>query len=156
VHLWRDQLDAILVGAGTARKDDPLLTARPGRNPLRVVLGAIPRNARMLREPGETIAERGPLRGVLRRLANRGVTSLLVEGGANVHARFLESGLWDELRLFVAPKAFGERALSWAGKQRATDLQLRSVARIDDDVLLVLRPSASAGRGRGAPRRRGA
>ncbi|WP_395666902.1 bifunctional diaminohydroxyphosphoribosylaminopyrimidine deaminase/5-amino-6-(5-phosphoribosylamino)uracil reductase RibD [Methylocella sp.] len=42
VHMWRAQHDAILIGAGTARTDDPLLTVRlpglSGRRPLRVVL----------------------------------------------------------------------------------------------------------------------
>jgi diaminohydroxyphosphoribosylaminopyrimidine deaminase / 5-amino-6-(5-phosphoribosylamino)uracil reductase len=40
VHRWRDQMDAVLVGAGTVRADDPLLTCRRagGRNPYRVVL----------------------------------------------------------------------------------------------------------------------
>ena len=158
VHLWRDQVDAILVGAGTVRADDPRLTARIVRivrfvrivrNPLRVVLGDIPPGARMLREPGETISEKGPLKAVLRRLARRGITSVLVEGGANVHARFLAAGLWDELRLFVAPKTFGDKALSWAGGARAKDLELQSAAQVGEDALLTF-----ARRARGASRRR--
>src|SRR5262249_20294922 len=110
VHLWRDQLDAILVGAGTVRADDPLLTARGVagcRGPVRVVLGDTPKDAKLLKEPGETVIARGPLREVLQDLAKRGLTSVLVEGGANVHGQFLAEGLWDELRLFIAPKIFG-------------------------------------------------
>jgi diaminohydroxyphosphoribosylaminopyrimidine deaminase/5-amino-6-(5-phosphoribosylamino)uracil reductase len=143
VHRWRDQLDAILVGAATVRADDPLLTVRGvpgGRNPLRVVLGMPPPEARMLREPGETIVAKGPLAMVLRDLAARGVTSVLVEGGAQVHGQFLESGLWDELRLFVAPRIFGNGALSWVGADVMRELELRNVARIGNDVLLTLRP----------------
>jgi diaminohydroxyphosphoribosylaminopyrimidine deaminase/5-amino-6-(5-phosphoribosylamino)uracil reductase len=143
VHRWRDQLDAVLVGAGTVRADDPRLTVRGvpgGRNPVRVVLGMPPRGARLLREPGETIAAKGPLKNVLRDLARRGLTSVLVEGGARVHGDFLETGLWDELRLFIAPKIFGTPGLSWAGADAQRTLKLRSSARIGDDVLLVLRP----------------
>jgi diaminohydroxyphosphoribosylaminopyrimidine deaminase/5-amino-6-(5-phosphoribosylamino)uracil reductase len=157
VHRWRNELDAVLVGAGTVRADDPALTVRGvpgGRNPVRVVLGKVPRSARLLREPGETIIEEGPLRAVLGRLARRGITSLLVEGGAAVHGEFLQAGLWDELRLFVAPKIFGAEALSWAGYAGAPveDLQLRSTERVGDDALLFVRPAT--GGGPGAIRRR--
>ncbi len=144
VHRWRDELDAVVVGAGTVRKDDPQLTVRAvkgGRNPLRVVLGSIPRGARMLREKGQTLAESGPLRQVLRRLAKRGVTSVLVEGGARVHGEFLRARLWDELRLFVAPKIFGPDSLSWAGAPGPEDAVLRSMNRVGPDALLVLRPA---------------
>ena len=143
VHRWRDQLDAILVGAGTVRADDPRLTVRGirgGRNPVRVVLGMPPPRAKLLEQPGETIVAKGPLRAVLRDLAKRGLTSVLVEGGANVHGEFLRTGLWDELRLFIAPKIFGSQALSWAGLDLARDLDLRSVARLGPDLLLTLRP----------------
>ena len=144
MHRWRDQLDAILVGAGTVRADDPQLTVRGvrgGRNPVRVVLGKPPPNARLLREKGETIVAKGPIETILRDLAQRGLTSVLVEGGARVHGEFLEAGLWDELRLFIAPKVFGKSGLSWVGAEiAAEELQPRSVARIGDDILLVLRP----------------
>ena len=142
VHLWRNQLDAIVVGAGTVRADDPLLSVRGvpnGRNPLRVILGMPPPKARLLRQPGETIVAKGPIKSVLRDLARRGLTSVLVEGGANVHGQFLARGLWDELRLFIAPKVFGRQELSWAGLDERREFQLRSVARVGDDVLLTLR-----------------
>jgi len=160
VHRWRNELDAVLVGAGTVRADNPRLTVRGirgGRNPLRVVLGTIPAGALLTRQPGESVAESGPLRPVLRRLARRGITSVLVEGGATVHGAFLRAKLWDELRLFVAPKIFGEDAISWAGFMgRPLDLQLRAVERVGSDALLWIRPAgATAGRGRGASRRRG-
>jgi diaminohydroxyphosphoribosylaminopyrimidine deaminase/5-amino-6-(5-phosphoribosylamino)uracil reductase len=147
VHRWRDELDAVLVGAGTVRADDPRLTVRGvqgGRNPLRVVLGEIPRRARLLREAGETVSDRGPLRSVLRRLAARGITSVLVEGGAKVHGEFLAAGLWDELRLFIAPKVFGADALSWAGQTRSRSLHVRlqAVERVGPDLLVTCRPAS--------------
>lgn len=144
VHQWRNELDAILVGRGTVRKDDPQLTVRGirnGRNPVRVVLGLPPREARLLRERGETIVAKGPLKTVLRDLAKRGLTSVLVEGGAQVHGAFLAAGLWDELRLFIAPKIFGAGALSWAGQGGARALDLRAIERVGPDVLLTLRPA---------------
>lgn len=62
VHRWRNQMDAVLVGAGTARADDPLLTCRiaGGRNPYRVVLDShlrVSLSAQLLRLPdaGKTI-----------------------------------------------------------------------------------------------------
>ena len=144
VHRWRNELDAILVGAGTVRADNPRLTVRGirgGRNPLRVVLGAIPAGALLTRQPGETLAEGGPLRQVLRRLARRGITTVLVEGGATVHGAFLRARLWDELRLFVAPKIFGADAMSWAGfVGRALELRLRALERVGSDALLWIRP----------------
>ncbi len=57
VHRMRSEADAILVGAGTARRDDPLLTARisGARDPRRVVLTTRPgelAGLRMFREAG--------------------------------------------------------------------------------------------------------
>ena len=148
VHQWRNELDAVLIGAGTARADNPRLTVRgipDGRNPTRVVLGKLPAKAKMLAEPGETIALEGPLEKVLRQLAARGLTSVLVEGGATVHGAFLREKLWDELRLFVAPRIAGANALSWAGfdgpskMSKALQARLVEVQRSGDDVLLRLR-----------------
>jgi diaminohydroxyphosphoribosylaminopyrimidine deaminase/5-amino-6-(5-phosphoribosylamino)uracil reductase len=52
---------------------------------------------------------------LLEKLAARGLTSLLVEGGATIHGSFLNEKLWDELYLFLAPKLAGAGGLSWAG-----------------------------------------
>jgi len=155
VHRWRNELDAVLVGAGTVRVDDPRLTVRSvrgGRNPVRVVLGPIPPRARILRQPGETISERGPLLAVLRRLGRRGITTVLVEGGAKVHGAFLAAQLWDVLRLFIAPKIFGADALSWAGQTRSRSLEVRlqAVERIGPDLLVICQPTG--GRARDASR----
>jgi diaminohydroxyphosphoribosylaminopyrimidine deaminase/5-amino-6-(5-phosphoribosylamino)uracil reductase len=191
VHRLRDRVDAVLVGAGTARVDDPALTTRlprgRGRDPVRVVLDtelALPRRLRLFHPdsdaptlvahaaraaraaprfgPGvEPLAcRRGPggidLRDLLAKLAARGVTHLLVEGGAKVHARFLASGLVDRVAVFVAPKIVGGDGVSWisgagparmAGALRLDDVR---VERIGDDVLVTGRPAAlakKAGRG---------
>ena len=64
VHRLRNQVDAVLVGAGTVIADDPQLTCRipGGRNPLRVVVDGrlrIPTTARLLREPGKSVVVTG-------------------------------------------------------------------------------------------------
>ena len=155
VHRWRNELDAVLVGAGTARADDPLLTVRGvrgGRNPARFVLGKLPARARMRSEPGETFELEGTVKKALRQIAGRGYTSVLVEGGATVHGAFLRAKLWDELRLFVAPKIAGADALSWAGfagprKMRdALNARLLDVQRVGPDLLLTLRPAGAGGK----------
>ena len=92
----------------------------------------------------------GPPRNedLLRQLAVRGLTSVLVEGGAALHGSFLAQALWDELSLFVAPKLAGEGALSWAGFPGAGSMKGALRARIESvdsvtfapDVLLRARP----------------
>ncbi len=150
VHRLRNQLDAILVGAGTAVIDDPSLTTRleeaggEGRDPLRIVLDSRLRLApdcRMLRQRStsntwifcrndadpvkeERLRQAGVqvirltdetrdgaglnLRQVLLHLGQAGITSLLVEGGAQVHGSFLTEGLVDEVALILAPYFIGD------------------------------------------------
>ena len=105
VHRLRAESDAIVVGAGTVRMDDPLLTVRdvPGGSPLRVVLGAIAPGAAI--EPA--ISMTGDLGQVLDELGTRGVVQLLVEGGAEVAHDFHRAGLVDRYVLYFAPALFG-------------------------------------------------
>jgi diaminohydroxyphosphoribosylaminopyrimidine deaminase/5-amino-6-(5-phosphoribosylamino)uracil reductase len=103
----RAACDAIIVGAGTVRRDDPELTARteppPLRQPLRVVLGKIPEGARIL--PAESMS--GPLEEILARLGERGLLQVLVEGGASVAYDFVQAGLVDRFVLYFAPVFMG-------------------------------------------------
>ena len=170
-HRWRAQCDAILVGVGTVRADDPSLTAHgSGRNPLRVVLDSrlrTQKSAHVLDGSAATIlftakrerparwgrayvlhAERRgaglDLRAVLARLSGMGVGSVLVEGGPSVAGSLLDSGLVDELRLFLAPRLIGgATAPSFYGGRGARRLaesigirELR-VQRIGSDLLLI-------------------
>jgi 5-amino-6-(5-phosphoribosylamino)uracil reductase len=125
----RASVDAILVGAGTIRADNPRLLVRSpqrvarrvaaGRSPhpLRVSLtrsGALDPAARFFTGPGESVMYKGEelsLRGVLRDLhTERKVTTTLIEGGSGILADALSDGLADELRLAVAPFFVGDAA----------------------------------------------
>jgi diaminohydroxyphosphoribosylaminopyrimidine deaminase/5-amino-6-(5-phosphoribosylamino)uracil reductase len=153
VHDLRGRMDAIIVGGGTVRADDPLLTSRPPgpRVATRVVLSAsgnLPADCQLVRTAPEVpvlvlttpvgaknlvaweragaeiwLSEprpegsglrvqplpsgHGSIPELLVELGRRGMTNVLVEGGAGVHGAFIEAGEVDEVHVFVAPLLLG-------------------------------------------------
>ena len=109
-HRLRAESDAIAVGAGTVRADDPALTVRDvrvlaagGRDPLRVVLGRPPADARVM----PALIHEGAPDDLLDDLGRRDVVQLLVEGGAAVAGEFHRRGLVDQYVIYFAPAVMG-------------------------------------------------
>ena len=175
----RAAADAILVGAGTIRRDDPRLLVRdPDRVARRVAEGRPPQPLKAtlsgrgdldpaarffstgdqpklvylptgatappaVRAVATVVAAGDPLdpRAVLADLYERGVRTLLVEGGTAMHTLFLTAGLADELQLALAPLFVGDAAAPrfvgpgafphTAGRR----MRLAEVRRLDDVVL---------------------
>lgn len=134
-HRLRAQHDAVLVGVETVLADDPRLTVRlpdgeDGQDPLRVVLDSRLRTpsfarlakagtlilttrapipvgeAEVLRVTGDT-ANRPAISAVLDTLRDRGVSSLMIEGGGRVAACFVAAGVVDAIEWFRAPILLG-------------------------------------------------
>ena len=104
-HLLRAESDAVVVGAGTIRADDPALTTRhvTGPDPVRIVLGSAPATAAA--QPCREF--RGDLGDLLDELGREGLVQVLVEGGATVVSSFHRAGLVDRWVVYVAPALFG-------------------------------------------------
>ncbi|MFO7721717.1 MAG: bifunctional diaminohydroxyphosphoribosylaminopyrimidine deaminase/5-amino-6-(5-phosphoribosylamino)uracil reductase RibD [Bacteroidales bacterium] len=134
VHRWRDEADAILVGARTVINDNPELTTRdwPGKSPLRIVVdheGLIRKTSiykvfshetpTWLYSPitpetsGSNVVLRIPedrertVQQITEDLHSRNILSVIVEGGRQMLDAFICSGVWDEARVFTGNKWFG-------------------------------------------------
>lgn len=148
-HRLRAQNDAVLIGANTANWDNPQLTVRlvKGRNPVRIILsasGRIKRNLKLLTDKNvptilatsrkarvnfdvEIIllpkkSEGLNLEALLRKLADRDIMSLMVEGGAKVITSFLKQKLVDRMIIIVAPILIGR------GIEAIADLHIKNIS----------------------------
>lgn len=155
MHRERAMVDAIVVGAGTVKIDNPSLSTRhwSGSSPLRVVLDrnmSMPSGCQLLNDGGKTLVYNEKKDGLegnvewvkldtrepqswLRNLYLRGITSVMVEGGANVLQQLLDAGMWNEIRVEIAPESLGGGI-----KAPVVDLSAASRHEIDGNTVFSL------------------
>jgi 5-amino-6-(5-phosphoribosylamino)uracil reductase len=167
-HALRRQVDAVLAGTGTLRTERyRRLIRQPERreerrarglqaDPIAVVLsrsGDYPDDIEMLTDPEQPRAiftgeDADPARAFARLRSERGVRSLLCEGGAVLLGALLRAGLVDELFLCVAPVlAGGEGQVTVAGPALHPPAPLRLMYVIEHEDALFLRYRIGPGRG---------
>jgi len=112
----RASVDAIMVGAGTVRADDPALTVRGirgAKQPLRVVWAPRalpPKSSKLMREAkngGVLVLRQKNLRAALRELAKSGAQRVLLEGGGHTLGCAFDGNLVQEVVFYVAPVLSG-------------------------------------------------
>ena len=176
VHHLRAGVDGIAIGIGTARADDPELTVRgvasPRVAPARIVFDTSarlavtsklvrtaktqrtmvvcwapdPSHAAALEHAGVELVHAASLADALVALRERGIRSLLVEGGAALATSFLQDALVDRLIIFRAPLILGRDALGAFSGLPSTTIgaaprwRLVDARRFGDDEMTVYSP----------------
>lgn len=119
-HQLRAEEDAILVGHTTFDRDHPSLNVRywHGPNPKRIVL-----------------THDRPLPQLMDDLYQHGIQSLIVEGGCQTHESFIQAGLWDEIRMEVAPITVSDGTRA---PQLPSDIRLLSKKEYKENTMTIL------------------
>ena len=192
-HRFRSEVDAILVGVNTILKDDPLLTSRVNRSPIKVVLDPylkLPECAKIFSKKSpalciiailkeslnnkstmqkiKRLSKKGvliisfpgkggmiDLKKLLKELAELEVAHLLIEGGGETAAGFIEKSLVDKVMFFIAPKIVGGRdaVTSVEGKgvdkiKKSVKLKNIELERLEEDILVKAYVYRNSGRNR--------
>ena len=150
-HQLRARIDAIFVGAQTVRADNPRLTARgvgSTRQPWRVVLsgsGKLPRRAHLFSDKDASrtlIYQSKSLAAVLKNLGERGITSVLIEGGGEVLGQALDARIIDKVQLYLGPILTAGPIMAFPGRgantaASALRLQRVSYKRVGKSVCII-------------------
>ncbi len=150
VQALRRSADAILIGARTAKLDNPSLLPVPsnGRRPLRVVVSrsrSLPKSLKLFSDGAAArtlVFSRRPLRAVLKSLArDHNVLHVLCEGGGELAASLIRERLVDEVVFFVAPEFLGGQGAPVVGGPgwplaKMPRLQFTTVGKCGRDVML--------------------
>ena len=166
-HALRSEMDAVLVGVNTIIRDNPILTSRKNKSPIKIVLDSNLRvsesaNIFSKKSPGLNIVailrkslkiphilkktwrfnkkgilviacpgknSRIDMEWLLKELAELEISRLLVEGGGDTIAGFLEQGLADRILFFIAPKIIG-------GRNAVTSVEGRGVDKVSQAIEL--------------------
>ena len=156
VHKWRSEEQSIMVGKNTARLDNPSLNVRHwvGNSPIRIVLdaeGELPNSLNLFSSEGRTIIlgngmnpnpsicevqsinnGKIPVQEILDVLYEKGIQSILVEGGTDLLSQFIEADLWDESRVFTSKAQIGS-----GFKAPAIEARVSSSVKIQEDYLQI-------------------
>lgn len=112
VHKWRAEEQAILVGTNTVLEDNPSLTTRDWKekNPIRIVLDKnenLSKDCKVFDDKAETILiKETSAKNICIALFEANINSVIIEGGAKTLKLFIDSGLWDEARVFTGKSTF--------------------------------------------------
>lgn len=169
VHYLRSIYDGVLVGKNTAKHDNPSLDVRDaeGRNPYRIIIDKandLDRNLNIFQKNDDktilitSVSSDEPntkeiwleskdgfrIEDILKKLYELNIASILVEGGAHTFASFLESGLYDDIYFFIAPKILGEgirtfNDLGIDALNTESKLKAANVFKLENDTLIYCR-----------------
>ena len=157
-HSLRARVDAILIGAGTLRADNPRLSVRTtprAPQPWRVVLS----RSEVLSKKSHIFTDRsahrtlvynsGSLSAALEQLGAREITSVLLEGGGDILGQALDARLIDKFYVYLAPMFTGGPVIAFAGDgvsstDQAARLHNLTYLRFGEDICITGYPSYPA------------
>ncbi len=157
-HRWRTEEQGILVGSGTALSDNPKLNARRwiGKSPVRILVDRrlkLPPSSNLFDGTAKTllITQMENLEGrnaqpiifdehqfnslipnIMYALYIQEIQSLIVEGGAKMLQSFLDSNLWDEVRIITSSKKLDQGL-----KAPSINLPVYATKKMEDNSLKI-------------------